>query len=204
MACCEAVCLSLYPAFALVSLSLQIWISRLLENLLLKHSFKKFGLQKKYLLFGKLLQELLNIFVQWSRKVMISEKKRQSSANCLICRTDMEKWSWWKVGRRESEDLQLYRSWTRCLLKANRFSSFRKVSFSKHFVFSELQNREQDTFRDFLIEIIPWTCREMLPCSSKSAVQHTNCQVRKGFHVQLISPGYSAYGKVIPEENQRQ
>lgn len=83
MACCEAVCLSLYPAFALVSLSLQIWNSRLLENLLLKHSFKKFGLQKKYLLFGKLLQELLNIFVQWSRKVMISEKKRQSSANCL-------------------------------------------------------------------------------------------------------------------------
>lgn len=78
------------------------------------------------------------------------------------------------MGRCEGnpEKLQLYRSWTRNLLKSKCFSDFRKMqgrSCSKCFAYSEL-------------------------------LLHTSCQICGGFHAQLISSEYATYCNVIRRE----
>lgn len=70
----DAVCV--YPASASlqVSHSMLIKITTLQETSSAETLLQYIWLtKKKHLLFGKLLQELLTIFVQWSRRAMISE-----------------------------------------------------------------------------------------------------------------------------------
>lgn len=91
-----------------------------------------------------------------------------------------------------SEELQLYRSCIRNLLKSKCFSNFRK-----------LQGRQVAAhillFQNYKIgRSTPKTCRGML---WGDAVPHTSCQMRGSFHVQLISSGYATYGKTILKES---
>lgn len=109
----------------------------------------------------------------------------------------------------DPEELQLYRSWIRSLLKSKCFSNFRKVrrrqiAANKHFAFSELQNKEKGMLGESLIESIPKTCRGMLWCpvppamlSHTQVVKHTEVSMFSSFLQGMLHTVRPSRGKAL-------